>query len=40
MSTNLSSKKREIILENIKVMREKLQGDTELLVTLNEIEHE
>ena len=40
MSTNLSSKKREIILENIKVMREKLQGDPELLVTLNEIEHE
>ena len=38
MSTNLSREKREKILENIQKMRLKLQDDTELLVTLNEIE--
>ncbi|MBQ3407910.1 MAG: site-specific DNA-methyltransferase [Clostridia bacterium] len=40
MSTNLSSEKREIILNNIKIMREKLQDEPELVTTLNEIEHE
>jgi len=40
MSTNLSSEKREIILKNIKVMREKLQNDQELIDTLNDIERE
>lgn len=40
MSTNISKEKREQILENIKIMRDKLQDDHELLVTLNEIEHE
>lgn len=40
MSTNLSSEKREIILNNIKIMRERLQDDQNLIVTLNEIEHE
>lgn len=40
MSTNLSSEKREIILNNIKIMREKLQDDPNLIVTLNEIEQE
>lgn len=40
MSTNLSSKKREIILNNIKIMRKKLQDDPNLIETLNEIEHE
>ena len=38
MSTNLSRKKREKIIENIQVMRAKLQDDPELLVTLNDIE--
>ena len=40
MSTNLSKEKREQILNNIKIMRNKLQDDQELLVTLNEIEYE
>ena len=40
MSTNLSKEKREQILENIQIMRKKLQDDQELLLTLNEIEHE
>lgn len=40
MSTNLSKEKREQILTNIQIMRKKLQDDQELLVTLNEIEHE
>lgn len=38
MSTNLSRKKREKIIENIEIMRSKLQDNPELLVTLNEIE--
>lgn len=38
MSTNLSSEKRELILNNIKIMREKLQEEPELITTLNEIE--
>ena len=38
MSTNLSRKKREKIIENIQVMRDKLQDEPELLVTLNDIE--
>ncbi len=40
MSTNLSREKREKIIENIQIMREKLQDDTDLLVTLNDIENE
>lgn len=40
MSTNLSREKREKIIENIQVMRAKLQDNPELLVTLNEIEVE
>lgn len=38
MSTNLSRKKREKIIENIQIMRDKLQDEPELLVTLNDIE--
>lgn len=38
MSTNLSREKREKIIKNIQIMREKLQEDTELVTTLNEIE--
>lgn len=38
MSTNLSREKREKIIENIQIMRLKLQDDPELLVTLNDIE--
>ena len=38
MSTNLSREKREKILENIQIMRSKLQDYPELLVTLNDIE--
>ena len=40
MSTNLSREKRELLLENINIMREKLQDDTNLLNSLNEIEKE
>ncbi len=40
MSTNLSREKREKIIKNIQIMRSKLQDDTELLLTLNEIENE
>ena len=40
MSTNLSREKREEIIKNIQIMRAKLQDDTELLVTLNDIENE
>lgn len=40
MSTNLSKEKREQILNDIDVMRVKLQDDADLLVTLNEIEAE
>ena len=40
MSTNLSSEKREIILNNIKIMREKLQDEPDLVKSLNEIERE
>lgn len=40
MSTNLSSEKREIILNNIKIMREKLQDEPDLVLSLNEIERE
>ncbi len=40
MSTNLSSEKREIILNNIKIMREKLQDEPDLIRSLNDIEHE
>ena len=38
MSTNLSREKREKIISNIEIMRNKLQDEPELLVTLNEIE--
>lgn len=38
MSTNLSKEKREKIIKNIQIMREKLQEDTDLVTTLNEIE--
>lgn len=37
---NLSSKKREKIIENISIMRSKLQENPDLLITLDEIEHE
>ncbi len=40
MSTNLSSEKRKKIINNIQKMRAKLQDDPELLITLNEIEHD
>lgn len=40
MSTNLSREKREKIIKNIQIMREKLQEDTDLVTTLNEIESE
>ena len=40
MSTNLSKEKREKILNNIKIMRSKLQENPELLITLNDIETE
>lgn len=40
MSTNLSREKREKIIKNIQIMREKLQEDTALVTTLNEIENE
>lgn len=40
MSTNLSREKREKIMKNIQIMREKLQEDTALVTTLNEIENE
>lgn len=40
MSTNLSKEKREKILNNIKIMRSKLQENPELLTTLNDIETE
>ena len=40
MSTNLSREKREKIIKNIQIMKSKLQDDTELLLTLNEIENE
>lgn len=40
MSTNLSSEKREILLNNIKIMREKLQDEPDLIKSLNEIERE
>lgn len=37
---NLSGEKREKIIENISIMRSKLQDDPDLLITLNDIEHE
>ncbi|MBP3706997.1 MAG: site-specific DNA-methyltransferase [Clostridia bacterium] len=37
---NLSSKKREKIMGNISIMRSKLQDNPELLITLDDIEHE
>lgn len=40
MSTNLSSEKRKKIINNIQIMRAKLQDEPELLLTLNEIEHD
>lgn len=40
MSTNLSREKREKIINNIEIMRNKLQDEPELLVTLNEIENQ
>lgn len=40
MSTNLSREKREKIISNIEIMRNKLQDEPELLVTLNEIENQ
>ena len=40
MSTNLSSEKRKEIINNIQKMRAKLQNEPELLITLNEIEHD
>ncbi len=40
MSTNLSSEKREIIINNIKIMREKLQDEPDLIKSLNDIERE
>lgn len=40
MSTNLSKEKREQILQNIQTIKSKLQNDTDLIATLNEIEHE
>ena len=40
MSKNLSREKRENIIKNIEIMRNKLQDEPELVVTLNEIEHQ
>lgn len=40
MSTNLSREKREKIISNIEIMRNKLQDEPELLLTLNEIENQ
>lgn len=40
MSKNLSSEKREMILNNIKLMREKLQDEPDLIESLNDIERE
>ena len=40
MSTNLSREKREKIINKIEIMRNKLQDEPELLVTLNEIENQ
>lgn len=40
MSSNISKEKREQIINNIQIMKSKLQDDMELVATLNEVEHE
>lgn len=40
MSSNISKEKREQIINNIQIMKTKLQDDIELVATLNEVEHE
>lgn len=40
MSSNISKEKREQIINNIQIMKSKLQDDVELIATLNEVEHE
>lgn len=40
MSTNLSQQKREKLLKNIKIMREKLKDDPELITSLADMESE
>ena len=40
MSTNLSKQRREKLLSNIKIMREKLEGNKDLVESLAEMENE
>ena len=40
MSTNLSQQKRERLLKNIKIMREKLKDSPELIASLADMESE